>query len=691
MNFLREKTAGLNLRETTARLSQSASEWREKLQATSGTFSTSLELKSGKKDDPDGGDIKLDSISLVDNRTDEENLKGEGNSGSGPSTKQHDSTHQTGKDTSVFTSVATLIEAAKAQKEQYFLDIADPEVVKTMQQIQALKNNLKTLRQTNRGLTQDRNKDLGIIMQQKNAVGRDLWLKTQNNKLNPYVLKDYREELLKLSLPEHDISNPTLTAETKLLRAQHNEWITGRQMAIVHKLQQSIIDYMYNDALPRMKEENEVAIKAVQDEVVKMKEMKDEVGKLYQRRTQIQEAILAKYTEQVLTEMSVKSSQLSGWEAKTSDQDFQECDSDFSLLPRKGKNERSLTHKTVSSKSAAMGENDGKSERPQNESTFSVVDVDLQSLPESKTDFSTMSHNLALSNGVSNLEEPSLTRSPELAPRTGMAARIAERRRASTQQQQSDAEKVGQDNQLSTASIDTVGETKPRDEQPGDRSDTSASNTKDEDGSDPQSQNDGIQGSESRRATSMTDRRPTGGRIGATGRGSRSGLLERARSARLQGASVQDGKDASGGGAKPDDTSGAAPTHNSTISSRPTVARNGSISTGDVGGSSRRLVRPSLSSSSTNDFRPNSRRNLTSGLSSRQLNGNEDGTSSVLSEERRTEIRNQLRNTTSNDNADIVSNGVKDETMPSITSRPSMTKTPSRQFERVTDESDEES
>jgi hypothetical protein len=745
MNFLREKASGLNLRETTARLSQNANEWREKLQATS----SSLDFRTGNKDDPDGGDSKLDSISLTDIKTDEKNSNGGDKSRSEMTMEQNESsTQQTNKDTpSVLTSVTALIEAAKAQQEQYMLDIANPEVVVTMQQIQTLKNDLKALRQTNRDLKNDRTKDLGSINKQKNAMGRDLWLKMQNNKMNPYVLKDYREELVKLSLPEHDKSNPTLTAETKLLRAQHNEWMTDRQMAIVHKFQQSMIDYMYNDALPSIKQENEAAIAALHDQLDKTKQLKAQVEKVYQSRAQIQGAILAEYKIQDVPAIPeiAKSAQLS-YEANNSFQTFQESDSDFSLFTRKGKAERSSTQKTLTLKSAGFGENKVNDGRLQNESMTSVAEIDLQGLSEIKIDYigkvdesatslisraridsinpskeeeenivtpSTTSpsqtparSNMMLSNGTSNLDAPSLILSPQLSPRTGMAARIAERRRASAQQQQpSGLEKVGNHTQPSSRS--TTATTSLNDEDKlVHRSDPTTSNSSTvEDGVKVlQSQKDEIQRLST--ISSMTDRRSVGGRMGTTGRTSRSGLLERARSARLQGATigVHEGNDTSAVGATSGTTTTTIATAplpgNSTIgTARPTLTRHRSLSTRDVGGtigSNRPIIRPTLSSSSSTniDGRTNSRRNLLTGsLSSRHLNGNGEIPSSRLSEDRRAEIRNQLRNSVSKGNTVAVSNGVKVETTTSATtptSRPSVTRTPSKRFERVTDESDEE-
>ncbi len=650
------------------------------------------------RDHPEG-DTVLDSISLTDNKTHEQNPS-DVRSESGPAMEQDDSTQHTGKDTSVLSSVTTLIQAAKAQQEQYQLDMADPVVVDTMEQIQTLRNNLKTLRQTNRILMKERNKDLGIISQHKIAKGRELWLKTQNNKRNPYVLKEYREELLKLSLPEHDTSNPTLMAETKLLRAQHNEWITERQMNIMHKLQQNMIDYMYNDALPNIKNEAELAITVGREQVDKIKMLKNELGKVYQKHAQTQEAILAKYREKMPPEMSAR--EMTNPDVREDENCLQDSDSNFGevLLTRKGKKERSLGQ-SHTLKSTGQGEKNAarsKDDQSQNLSQAAGVDADLLSLSESISGFDSTGQalgsssnemtttsinssrgesrlstspvlsphreNLTLSESVRSLEATSSILSPQLSPRTGIAARIAERRRASVQQQ-SNPEQMAHP---TTESAD-----------PGENNKyvkiSDISKSEDIGDTLSLSPNDEFQRREPQRTASLSDRRSVGGRIGvAATRASRSGLLERARSARLQGAAANDVKEL--GGARPI----------TTIPSRPTLTSHRSLSTRDVGGSSR-VVRPSLSSSLTNESRVNSRRNLVSGMSSRQLIGNGESASG-LSEERRAEIRNQLRNNASKGNT--ASSSVTNAGTAAST-RPIVTKTLSKRFERVTDESDEDS
>jgi hypothetical protein len=658
MNFLRERTASLNLRERTARLSQNANEWREKFQTTSGTTASTQESPRDHRNDSNG-DVKVDTIASTSIGTHGWNSN---------------------DDASVLTSVTALIEAAKAQQEQYQLDMADPDVVATMQKSQAVRSDLRSMRQTYRFDVKERNRDLGSINQKRNAVGRELWLKMQNNKLNPYVLKDYREELLKLSLPEHDTTNPTLTAETKLLRANHNGWMTERQMAIVHKLQECMIDYMYNEVLPNIKKEREVATTVARAQVDKMQTSKKELENLYQSYVQTQEAILAKYREKVSTgifqnKLTNPGAMESGDSVHGSDSD---SDDDKVLLTRKGKKAQFKGTDGENVDKSLMIEEDARSsnetpifkvESDNMGSRRSVDGKDSQDGSDEKPAAAEISsspakpaeesHNSTVLHNATCTEKTNVVRritSPQLTSKTGMAARIAERakdRLGSAEQHlrpertaPMDVGEAMHHHHATTARNIICADLEKKETESSHKSHSPTSKAKESDDAEPTSRDDEFQRREPRRTVSLSDRRSVGGRIGMAGRGTRSGLLERARNARMQGAAALDGKQDAG--ARPDITGTAI--GYSTTTGRPSLSNGRSLSKRDVEGG--RSIGPSLQSSSTTEGQMNSRRNLTqaTGSSSRRLNGNGEVTSG-LSEERRAQIRSQLRNSVSKDSS----------------------------------------
>ena len=88
--------------------------------------------------------------------------------------------------------------------------------------------------------------------------------------------------------------------ETKLLRAQHNEWMTDHQMELARGFQQKSVEHLY-DILPELRKEHE-KIKAIPQEKMdeKIKELEasnNALKEAYQAHVEAQEKLLAIYRE----------------------------------------------------------------------------------------------------------------------------------------------------------------------------------------------------------------------------------------------------------------------------------------------------------------------------------------------------------------------------------------------------------
>lgn len=88
--------------------------------------------------------------------------------------------------------------------------------------------------------------------------------------------------------------------ETRLLRAQHNEWITDHQMELARGFQQKSVEHLY-DILPELRKEHE-KLKAIPQSSVdaklrELEESNDALRKSYQAHVEAQEKLLAIYRE----------------------------------------------------------------------------------------------------------------------------------------------------------------------------------------------------------------------------------------------------------------------------------------------------------------------------------------------------------------------------------------------------------
>ena len=94
--------------------------------------------------------------------------------------------------------------------------------------------------------------------------------------------------------------NSVVALQTRLIRAQHNELMTGHQMELVRNFQQKSIEHLY-EVIPEVKKEHE-QIKAIPQSALeaKIKEMEESNRKLkesYQAHVDAQEKLLAIYRE----------------------------------------------------------------------------------------------------------------------------------------------------------------------------------------------------------------------------------------------------------------------------------------------------------------------------------------------------------------------------------------------------------
>ena len=192
---------------------------------------------------------------------------------------------------------------------------SDPEIIHMNREIRMAKSELARIKKSGL-LTQQRrtNQDLKLLNQKKNTKSRQLWIKNQgfkHNFLRGY-LTDYKSQLMKISLPSHDTSTKTLTAEAQLLRQQHINGCVDHQMSIVQNMQSEMIDYMYNTVLPEIRNEHELAKMVGENQVVKARQSKDSVSELYEQCLGLQRKIIAKYRLREIEHQNVENHHLDG-------------------------------------------------------------------------------------------------------------------------------------------------------------------------------------------------------------------------------------------------------------------------------------------------------------------------------------------------------------------------------------------
>jgi hypothetical protein len=205
---------------------------------------------------------------------------------------------------------AAAADAYMTHQQNRVFEQEDPVLQDTLRLIQQEHEKIKTQQQTNRTEFQEYQREQNEIKAQKLAKERDMWLKQQNNRLNPLGLKEYKA----LFLPESDASTDMveddasttslvlekeqaklITAQAKLCRTHYNEWMTDRQMTMMRTFQQEMIDYMFNGMMPTLKNEAIRVERKGKEDLEKYRSYKQEVEELYRRIIALQEQVLQEY------------------------------------------------------------------------------------------------------------------------------------------------------------------------------------------------------------------------------------------------------------------------------------------------------------------------------------------------------------------------------------------------------------
>ena len=160
-------------------------------------------------------------------------------------------------------------------------------------QIQQRKKELNDWIENGLDTSMRRKQELDALIKAKNSKARELWFKDYRaRRFIPF--SDYRDELMKISLPAHDTSGATLNAEAKLLRAQHHEMMVERQRDIQQRIHQDMIDHLWS-FLPEIRHEKELAEMVGNNQVEKLRISKDEMIENYEAHIRVQRKIIAKF------------------------------------------------------------------------------------------------------------------------------------------------------------------------------------------------------------------------------------------------------------------------------------------------------------------------------------------------------------------------------------------------------------
>jgi hypothetical protein len=174
-------------------------------------------------------------------------------------------------------------------------NISDPQLRDLHVQIQRTQQELKRVKRTFKKVKGKRNTDLRSLKLAKMEKGRQLWVKEYKSRRH-VTLADYKAMILELSVPpeEYDISPATLTAEAKLLRAQHHSFMVERQRDISNQVHQSILEYVGQIQMPQLKQEKELAEMVAHTQISKLKQTKQHMIEQYQEVLGIQRKIMTK-------------------------------------------------------------------------------------------------------------------------------------------------------------------------------------------------------------------------------------------------------------------------------------------------------------------------------------------------------------------------------------------------------------
>mmetsp|Transcript_12029 Transcript_12029/g.28956 ORF Transcript_12029/g.28956 Transcript_12029/m.28956 type:complete len:635 (-) Transcript_12029:91-1995(-) len=220
-----------------------------------------------------------------------------GNNKGAASSSFHDDSHSTFNNSSSAIPKFSFSGGASVMSMTSHDSQGDPEFLHVQNEVKVARAKLKTLRDDNRQMTKKHRGDLASWQQRKASKGREIWMKRQYAK--NFGLALYKDILMDCSeaSEEHDSSPKTLNAEASLLRAQHNEKMTEKLMAMVHTHQQELIDHFYTDLLPKMKEERDQVRPDGEVAVEAQTKVNDELKELYEKIVELQTSIMEKYRE----------------------------------------------------------------------------------------------------------------------------------------------------------------------------------------------------------------------------------------------------------------------------------------------------------------------------------------------------------------------------------------------------------
>lgn len=156
----------------------------------------------------------------------------------------------------------------------------DPEIRNLSIYIHRARNELKRMKK--HGFTQrnERRKEIASLIYNKKKRGGGLWFSTQKA-LRHVAYQEFKDILLEKSEEDHATDKKTINAEASLLQAQYKTMIYERQKEIVTKIEQGMIDYMWQ-LLPEIKEEKKLAIMVGENQLKKMQDSKYQMCNQYE-------------------------------------------------------------------------------------------------------------------------------------------------------------------------------------------------------------------------------------------------------------------------------------------------------------------------------------------------------------------------------------------------------------------------
>jgi hypothetical protein len=230
--------------------------------------------------------------------------------------------------TSSLVRLSTDLQQSLAHREQVRQwEETDPDLLKTFARMERVRQDIRDQQQTNRTQSTEYHKELQDMKASKQAIGRDLWLKQQNHKLNPLLVKEYYEYLLEQDQTVEDLTKDEqkqLVAQAKLLKAQHNDNMTDRQMQMVRDFQQDLIDFLYSGMLPSLKNEAQQVAVQGNEQIEQFQKQTEELNEMYTKLTELQERILEAYRSKLTPQQKLEMEQEKAAEEEAARSELQE-------------------------------------------------------------------------------------------------------------------------------------------------------------------------------------------------------------------------------------------------------------------------------------------------------------------------------------------------------------------------------